>query len=123
MPPKILNDSRRVNKWTVSPSGASSSPWNNTNSITFYNEGTYNVACRIISPCGYGSAASMIVTVVRNGGSYFSLSPNPATDVVTVQLEEESPQNNVFSIRSVNKTSPRALRNTTVERRKFAKNV
>ena len=76
-------------RWIVSPSsGASSSPWNNTNSVTFYNEETYNVSCQIISPCGYGSAASMIVTVVRNGGGYFSLSPNPATDVVTVQLNE-----------------------------------
>ena len=32
----------------------------------------------------------MIVTVVRNGGGYFTLTPNPATDVVTVQLNEAS---------------------------------
>ena len=75
-------------RWYVNPSGASSSPWNNTNSITFYNEGTYNVSCQIISPFGYGSAANMLVTVVRGRENFFTLSPNPATDAVTLQLME-----------------------------------
>jgi hypothetical protein len=53
-------------------------------SITFHAEGTYSVSCQIISPCGFGSAANTIVTVSRSG--YFTLFPNPATDIVTIDI-------------------------------------
>lgn len=89
-------------KWYVSPSSVSTSPWNNTNYITFYQAGTYYVSCQIISPCGFGSAGSTIVTVTGNGG-YYSVYPNPATDMVTVQMAEETAETNTLSMQSSNK--------------------
>jgi len=77
-------------KWYVYPSTVSTSPWNNTNYITFYNAGTYSVSCQIISPCGFGSAANILVTVTGNGG-YYAIYPNPATDMITIEVKEEQP--------------------------------
>lgn len=79
-----INSSDILYKWIVVPSTVSTNPWNNSNSITFHAEGTYSVSCQIISPCGFGSAANTIVTVSRSG--YFTLFPNPATDIVTIDI-------------------------------------
>ena len=56
--------------------------------------------------CGYDEfrGAAKMFYAVQTGS--FTLSLNPATDVVTVRLWEESPENQTFSTRSVDKTAP-----------------
>lgn len=80
-------------RWIISPSTVTTSPWNNSNYITFHAEGAYSVSCQIVSLCGFGSAANTLVNVTRSG--YFNLFPNPATDVVTVDIVGEIYPDNV----------------------------
>lgn len=77
-------------KWGVYPTnGASMSPWRNTNYVSFSKEGYYTITCQAISDCGYGTAAYLSVRVSRSGSNTLSIYPNPANDVVTVELQEE----------------------------------
>ena len=54
--------------------------------IAFYNPGSYQLVCRATNECGVGDYYTMGIGVYDN--LYLTLSPNPATDVVTLQLTE-----------------------------------
>ena len=67
-------------------------------------EGEY-IMVRLTNPCGENLFIHHVLGDQSGYYSSFSLSPNPATDVVTVRLEEESPRNSAFSTESINKTA------------------
>ena len=84
-------------EWILNPQNGNNIYGNGTYQIdiAFYNPGNYQLVCRAISSCGTGEYYVMGLGVYNPANPYseFSLSPNPATDVITIQLEEETPDN------------------------------
>ena len=75
-------------QWILNPLNGNSLYGNGTESIdiAFYNPGSYQLVCRATNECGVGDYYTMGIGVYDN--LYLTLSPNPATDVVTLQLTE-----------------------------------
>ena len=75
-------------QWILNPLNGNSLYGNGTESIdiAFYNPGSYQLVCRATNECGVGDYYIMGIGVYDN--LYLTLSPNPATDVVTLQLTE-----------------------------------
>lgn len=70
----------------------------------YLSQGKY-IVVELINPC---DEATQIVHRFNNnmsGYSSFTLSPNPATDIVTVQLNEDSSESGTFSTQNVNKAA------------------
>lgn len=65
--------------------------------------GPLTISVRAINDCGVSSFRT-IGAMVLDGYGIESISPNPATDIVTIELEEETPDNQALSIQRVNKT-------------------
>ena len=75
-------------QWILNPLNGNSLYGNGTESIdiAFYNPGSYQLVCRATNECGVGDYYTMGIGVYDN--LYLTLSPNPATDEVTLQLME-----------------------------------
>ena len=75
-------------QWILNPLNGNSLYGNGTESIdiAFYNPGSYQLVCRATNECGVGDYYTMGIGVYDN--LYLTLSPNPATDEVTLQLTE-----------------------------------
>ena len=75
-------------QWILNPLNGNSLYGNGTESIdiAFYNPGSYQLVCRATNECGVGDYYTMGIGVYDN--LYLTLSPNPATDAVTLQLTE-----------------------------------
>ena len=75
-------------QWILNPLNGNSLYGNGTESIdiAFYNPGSYQLVCRATNECGVGDYYTMGIGVYDN--LYLTLSPNPATDAVTLQLME-----------------------------------
>ena len=86
-------------QWILNPLNGNSLYGNGTESIdiAFYNPGSYQLVCRATNECGVGDYYTMGIGVYDN--LYLTLSPNPATDEVTLQLTEtdEASGSNVLS--------------------------
>ena len=76
--------------WSVSPSGPYVSPSGgevNSCLVIFYNTGSYQVLARAVNACGTTTWCPKSVYV--GGGKMLTLFPNPATDNVSITVNED----------------------------------
>ncbi len=96
--------------WSVSPSGPYVSPSGgevNSCLIVFYNTGSYQVLARAVNACGTTTWCPKSVYV--GGGKMLTLFPNPATDNVTVTVNEDPQVDVVGDSTIVNETKSTSI--------------